>query len=143
MAEGILGRIVAIFEGDQAVRRVANDPALSAELLLLFRMILADGTIEQEELETFRRICREAFGIADESFDEVMEYLHDFGYETSAMQAASVFRMLKPERKQALVRHLAAIAKADHALDKEEVKLLKRTVEILGLDPREATAAGL
>ena len=133
MAEGILGRIIAVFEGDPAVRRVANDPALSAELLLLFRMILADGTIGREELEVFRRICREAFGIADESFEQVMEYLQDFGYETSAMQAISVFRLLKPERKQALVRHLLAIAKADDMLDREEVKLLQRTVDILGI----------
>lgn len=142
MAAGLLGKVIDFFEGNAAVRRVANDPALTAELLLLFRMILADGTIERAELETFRRICREAFGITDDSFEDVMQYLHDFGYETSAMQAIAVFHGLKPERKQALVRHLIAIAKADDELDKDEVRLLKRTLDILNVDPRDAVAAG-
>jgi uncharacterized tellurite resistance protein B-like protein len=54
-------------------------------------MILADGTVSDSEMDTFRRICREAFGIGDESLDGIVEYLNDFGYETSGAQALAIF----------------------------------------------------
>ena len=48
-----------MIEGDPGIRKVADDPVLSAELLLLFRMILADGKVDDSEMKAFRRICRE------------------------------------------------------------------------------------
>ena len=51
MASGLLAQIREIFEGDPGVRKVADDPVLSAELLLLFRMILADGQVSDSEME--------------------------------------------------------------------------------------------
>ncbi len=126
-----------LFEGDPAIRRVADDPVLTAELLLLFRMILADGAVEEKELETFRRICRDAFGIPEDKLGGVIRYLQDFGYETTGSQALSLFRTLDRERRVELGRHLAEIAKADRNLSEHEVRLLKRTLEVLELDPRE------
>ena len=136
--DGLLGKIRLLFEGDPGVRKVANDPALSAELLLLFRMMLADGDVSQREMETFKRICNEAFGIGEDSFRAVLRYLQDFGYETTAPQALDMFRALPLERRQQLVRHMADLAKADRDLNAQEVKLLKRTVEFLDVDPRDA-----
>ncbi len=135
---GILGQLRLIFEGDPGVRKVAGDPALTAELLLLFRMILADGTVRQRELDTFRDICSSAFGIGEESFRGIINYLQDFGYETTAPQALETFRSLPLERRHQLVRHLAEIAKADQNVSAHEMKLLKRTVEFLNVDAREA-----
>ncbi len=135
MPQGLLSRIVSIFDGDPGVRRVADDPALSAELLLLFRMILADGVVQDAEMAMFRRICRESFGIADESFDGVVEYLNDFGYETNGTQAIAMFRDLDLDRRQLLARHLADIAKADSQLAENEVRLLRRTLDMLGISP--------
>ena len=48
MATGLLAQLKELFEGDPGVRKVADDPVLSAELLLLFRMILADGLVQDE-----------------------------------------------------------------------------------------------
>lgn len=135
MATGLLTRIATMFEGDAGVRKVAGDPVLSAELLLLFRMILADGVVKDSEMHTFRRICRESFGIADESFDAVIEYLNDFGYETNAAQAIVLFRDLDIDRRRALARHMADIAKADSDLAENEVRLLRRTLDLLGISP--------
>jgi uncharacterized tellurite resistance protein B-like protein len=135
MAQGILARIRGIFEGDAGVRKVADDPALSAELLLLFRMILADGEVSESELSVFRRICRESFGIPEESIDAVVDYLNDYGYETSGSQALSLFGELDLERRKRLARHMADIAKADAHLSEKEVHLLRRTLELLGLSP--------
>ncbi len=135
MTTGVLARIRALFDGESGVRKVADDPALSAELLLLFRMILADGTVSDSEMAVFRRICREAFGISDESLDGVVEYLNDFGYETSGAQALALFGELDIERRKLLARHMAEIAKADSQLAENEVRLLRRTLDILGISP--------
>ncbi|RST79175.1 hypothetical protein EJC49_25255 [Aquibium carbonis] len=137
MSEGFLSRIRQLFEGDPGIRRVADDPVLTAELLLLFRMILADGTVEEKELETFRRICIESFGIPKESLVGVIRYLQDYGYETTGTQALALFRTLDHDRRVQLGRHLAEIAKADEDLSEHEVRLLKRTLEVLGLDPKD------
>ncbi|NDY74889.1 hypothetical protein G3N28_23325, partial [Desulfobacter hydrogenophilus] len=65
MATGLLDQIRSIFDGDPGVRKVADDPVLSAELLMLFRMILADGSVSESEMAVFRRICKEAFDIPE------------------------------------------------------------------------------
>ena len=135
MAKGLLAQIRDIFEGDPGVRKVADDPVLSAELLLLFRMILADGQVSDAEMAAFRRICRDAFGIGEESIEGVVEYLNDFGYETNGAQAIDMFRELDVERRKELARHMAEIAKADSQLAENEVRLLRRTLDLLGISP--------
>jgi len=135
MALALLDQIRALFDGDPGVRKVADDPVLSAELLLLFRMILADGEVAESEMEAFRRICRDSFGIAEDSIDAVIEYLNDFGYETSGSQAIAMFRDLDVERRRLLARHMAEIAKADRHLAESEVRLLRRTLDLLGISP--------
>lgn len=135
MSQGILAKIRTLFEGDPGVRRVADDPVLSAELLLLFRMILADGSASDSEMETLRRICRDSFGIPEASMDAVIEYLNEFGYETTGPQAVSMFQEMDDERRRQLAQHMAEIAKADKQLAKSEVRLLRRTLEMLELSP--------
>jgi uncharacterized tellurite resistance protein B-like protein len=135
MALSLLQHIRTLFDGDPGVRKVADDPALSAELLLLFRMILADGSVDDSELEMLRRICREAFGIPDESFDGIVEYLNDFGYETNGAQAIRMFQDMDIDRRRLLARHMAEIAKADQQLAENEVRLLRRTLNLLGISP--------
>jgi uncharacterized tellurite resistance protein B-like protein len=135
MALGLLAQIRSIFEGDAGIRKVADDPVLSAELLLLFRMILADGVVKEEEMAMFRRICRDAFDIPEESIDGVIEYLNDFGYETNGGQAVAMFQEMDEERRRELARHMVEIAKADSQLAENEVRLLRRTLEMLGISP--------
>jgi uncharacterized tellurite resistance protein B-like protein len=135
MAIGLLDQIRSIFDGDPGVRKVADDPVLSAELLMLFRMILADGTVSESEMEVFRRICREVFGIAQASIDNVIEYLNEFGYETNATQAIALFQGLDIERRKLLARNMAEIAKADQHLAESEIRLLRRTLELLDISP--------
>jgi len=143
MAFALLDQIRSIFDGDPGVRKVADDPVLSAELLMLFRMILADGTVSESEMVAFRRICKDAFGIQETSIDAVIEYLNEFGYETNGSQAIALFRDLDVERRKLLARHMAEIAKADSKLVEEEMRVLKRTLEMLQLDANDlATAAG-
>ena len=134
-ARGLLAQIKELFEGDPGVRKVADDPVLSAELLLLFRMILADGQVSESEMAAFRRICKDSFGIGDESLQGVIEYLNDFGYETNGAQAIEMFRELDIDHRKRLARHMAEIAKADSQLAENEVRLLRRTLDMLGISP--------
>ena len=142
MATGLLAQLKAMFDGDPGVRKVADDPLLSAELLLLFRMILADGVVQDSEMEVFRRICRDAFGIAEDSIEGIVEYLNDFGYETSGKQAIALFQEMDVERRRLLARHMADIAKADAQLAENEVRLLRRTLDMLGHQPGRRGEAG-
>ena len=141
MAEGFLAKVRKLFEGDPVIHRIAEDPVTAAELLLLFRMILADGEVDEQEMETFKRICRESFGIPEESLRGVVRYLQDFGYETTGSQALALFRTLDRERRIQLGRHMVEIAKSDQKLSEHEVRLLKRTIEVLDLEPGEIVGA--
>ena len=141
MAFALLDQIRSIFDGDPGVRKVADDPVLSAELLLLFRMILADGAVSESEMAVFRRICRESFSIPEGSIDGVIEYLNEFGYETNASQAIAMFRDLDRDRRVALARHMADIAKADSKLVDEEMRMLKRILEMLQLNSKDLVPA--
>ncbi len=134
MPEGIIAKLRAFFEGDAGVHKVASDPALTAELLLLFRVALADGKVEKSELETLRNIAEQAFGIPPESFGKVVTYLHDFGYEVTGSQAAELFRKMPYERKRELIEHMTAVANADHDLDQREVGIIRRTIALLNSD---------
>lgn len=135
MALALLKQIRSIFEGDPGIRKVADDPVLSAELLLLFRMILADGVVKEEEMATLRGICRDAFNIPEDSIDGVIDYLNDIGYETNSGQAVAMFRELDEDRRRLLAQHMAAIAKADSQLADNEVRLLRRTLDMLDISP--------
>ena len=75
--------------------------------------------------------------------DGVIEYLNEFGYETNGSQAVAMFRDLDRDRRIVAARHMAEIAKADSKLVEEEMRVLKRTLEMLHLDANDlATAAG-
>jgi uncharacterized tellurite resistance protein B-like protein len=140
---GLLDQLRELLDGDPGVRKVADDPVLTAELLMLFRMILADGTVSESEMTVFRRICRDAFEIPESSIERVIEYLNDFGYETDGSQAVALFRDLDMERRKLLALHMAEIAKADSHLAESEMKLLRRTLDLLGISSGDATGSSL
>jgi uncharacterized tellurite resistance protein B-like protein len=141
MANGFIKSIREFIEGNRSVRRVADDPLLTSELILLTRMMLADGELRPAEMQNFKRICRTAFAIPEEDVDKVMQYLKDFGYGTSAADAASMFAELDPERKRALLIHMLSVAKADEQLDAGEAELIRRTAQMLGLTAADIDAA--
>ncbi|MEM0899035.1 MAG: TerB family tellurite resistance protein [Pseudomonadota bacterium] len=130
----VLETIKERLTGDPAVKLVSNDPALTAELLLLFRVMLADGLIKEEEVAMFKRICSDAFGLDPDHMDGVYQYLQDFAYEMTAKQATDLFRDQPLERRKLLLDHMIAIAEADADLDVNEVRVLHRTSDILGFD---------
>jgi len=53
----ILDTIRAVIAREKSVQRVAEDEFLTAELILLVRMMFADGKMKPEEIEKFKLIC--------------------------------------------------------------------------------------
>ena len=142
MAVALLDALKGRIEKERMARLVANDPALTAELLLLFRVILADGEVKERELETFKGICRDSFGLDPDAMEGVYAYLHDFAYETTPAQAAAVFAELPEERRQVLLDHMIALAEADEHLDPREERFVSRIADLLGFDVKAAGKAG-
>lgn len=107
-----------------------------AELLMLFRMILADGEVREAELATLRRICREAFGVDEAAFPALMEVIERMG-AVNEMQSVRAFRGFDHPRRVALARRMMAIAQADDELNSREERFLVRVLDILDLDPAD------
>ena len=120
-----------------SVQMVADDPVVTADLLLLVRMIFADGELKGDELAAFKTVCAEGFGIPPEEVGEVMRYLKEVGYETTGRQAAETFRTMPHERKRKLLSHMMRIAIADRALHASEVQLIEKVAATLGVSEEE------
>ena len=133
MADTLLKSLKSFFIGNASVRKVADDPALSAELLLLFRVMLADGKMQDEEQTAFERICQTAFGIEADDIAEVSEYLRAYGYETTGKQAIEMFAEASPERRLALIDHMREIANSDAQFSPSERALIDKVAEMLGV----------
>lgn len=143
MAEGETGvaafteRVIGFLDRHKSVRRVANDPVLTAELLLLMRMSIADRKVKQEEADAFAAIATRLLGLEGRELTEILHWLHDFGYETSSQQAVEILAELPAERRAEILDHMRTVAMADGELDIRERHLLDATADRLGL-PRLA-----
>lgn len=137
MANSFVDAINRAIGGNPSVRKVADDLQITSELILLVRMMFADGELKREEMEEFQKICTASFGLAAEDIPQVIQYLKDFGYETNSWDAASMFQELDVERKRVLLLHMLEIAKSDHQLHTSETELIKRTAKNLGLSQQD------
>ncbi len=133
MANKFLDRIREYFERDKTVRMVADDVQLTAELMLLIRMMFADGRLAKRELLNFKRICQTAFNIPEEDVIDVIAFLKETGYETTAEEAAAMFKELDVERRRGLLLHMLSIARSDEDLHTDEIGLLRSTAKTLGM----------
>ena len=133
MANKFLDRIREYFDQDKTVRMVADDVELTAELILLIRMMFADGRLAKRELVNFKRICKTAFNIPEEDVADVIAYLKETGYETTAEEAAAMFKELDVERRRGLLLHMLSIARSDEDLHTDEIGLLRSTAKTLGM----------
>lgn len=133
MANKFLDRIRGYFDQDKTVRMVADDVQLTAELMLLIRMMFADGRLAKRELENFKRICKTAFNIPEEDVVDVINYLNETGYETTGEEAAAMFQELDIERRRGLLLHMLSIARSDEDLSTDEIGLLRSTAKTLGM----------
>ncbi|MEM8749617.1 MAG: TerB family tellurite resistance protein [Pseudomonadota bacterium] len=128
----ILDSIGELLNRKSSVQMVADNPQTSAEILLLIRTMFADGEMQPEELEMFKRLCQSLFNIPPEDVPEVIRYLREVSYETNHEQAAGIFDETPVERKQELMTHLVMMAMADSRVHEQEKEILKRVASVLG-----------
>lgn len=127
-------RVRGFLDQHASMRKVAHDPVLTAELLLLVRMSFADKTVAPAEADAFAAICTRLLGLNAGELTDILKYLHDFGYETSDAQAAAMLAGLGEARKREILNHMAIVAKADGEVAKRERDLLNATARRLGFD---------
>jgi uncharacterized tellurite resistance protein B-like protein len=137
MSETIFERISAYLSKKTAVQRLSEDPALVSELLLLVRLVFADGQKDPAEMNALLHIMQHEFDIKPEELPEVADYLKTYAYETTSTQAAALFNEMVPERRYSLVGHLLTIAKADNEIHPAESALISRVIEQLNVTPDE------
>ena len=138
----IVDKIRQWLDSDKSVQMVADDIQLTSELILLVRMMFADGELKAEELNNFKRICKIAFNIPEEDVPQVVQYLQEISYETTAEDAAAMFDELDKERKRTLLLHMLSIAKSDNELHADEVDLIRKTASVLGLSSEDISQLG-
>lgn len=129
---GFGDRVRALLEQNSSISKVANDPVLSAELLLLVRMSFANKAVEPAEANAFAAICTRLLGLNGDELTDILKYLNDFGYETTDAQAADMLAGLDEARKREILDHMAIVAKADGEIDPRERRLLEATARRLG-----------
>lgn len=131
----VLDSLKDLLTSKSSVQMVADDPHLSAEIMLLVRTMFADGELRGVELDLFKQLCTSIFAIPPEDVPGVIGYLKDISYETSGEQAAALFLEMPPERKEQLLRHMISMARADDVLHEKEVNLIARVSRLLGYTP--------
>ncbi len=129
----LLSKFIDYLDEGDGVQIVANDLQLTAELMLLIRVMFADGKLLPEEMTSFKKICATAFDIPEGEMPRVLDYLNEIGYETSVADAAQEFADMDMERKRALLLHMYTVAKADNNIVPSEMRIIKRTAEVLGI----------
>lgn len=137
MSESVLDKFSRFLGGNPSLQKVADDLQLTSELILLVRMMFADGELKPQEMDMFKRLCKEAFGLNPEDIPGILQYLKDFGYETTSWDAAAAFADHDPERKKQLLIHLLAVAKSDNELAFDEAELIRKTADVLGMTAEE------
>jgi uncharacterized tellurite resistance protein B-like protein len=97
-------------------RRLDGDPVAVAKILLLFRMMLADGFIRDRELAAFHDICRQRFGISEREIPVLQGYLERRHVRSATGSREQILKtMTRQERQEliALMGQLAAVAQQD------------------------------
>ncbi|MEL6735026.1 MAG: TerB family tellurite resistance protein [Pseudomonadota bacterium] len=136
----VLDAISEFLNKKSSVQMVADDPQLTSEMLLLVRMMFADGELSPAEMTLFKSLCGSAFGIPEEDVSDVIKFLRDVGYETSGQQAAKMFEFMPDERKQQVLGNVMAMARADMKVHANEVEMIGRIAKALGYDPDKVRA---
>ena len=136
----VLDAIADLLNTKSSVQMVADDPQMSAEILLLIRTMFADGEMNEQEVSAFQSLCSTVFEIPPEDVPDVIRYLKEFGYETSSEQSAAIFADMPDERKKQLVSRLMMMAMADATFHDGEREMISRVARVLGYSEDEIAA---
>lgn len=116
-----------------AVAELAEQPVALAEVLLLFRIVLADGVVRASQLSAFEQVCQRQFGVRPEEMDQLHALLDSRQGQFADLETFALIRSLDTDKRSALLGEMVRIAAANAELDASEEKLLRRMADSLGL----------
>ena len=111
---------------------------MTAELLLVLRLTLADGEAGMRTGAALARVAARALGLAGEGALEVLAEVEHLFAAVGAEGVRAVMCDLPLERRRTLALRIAAIAAADEELQPLQARLGRRLGMILGLAADEA-----
>lgn len=136
--KGILASIAQLFEREQqlpgALGRLSEDPVALAEILLLFRMVLADGIVQPSQLTAFERICEQNFGVNRRDMPDLHALLDSPKARSCDAKAFTLLGQLGTEARTTLLEDMMQIARAGTVRNDGDDRLIKRTAGLLGLE---------
>jgi len=137
LVKGLLTSIARLFECEQqlpgALGRLSEDPVALAEILLLFRMVLADGIVQPSQLTAFERICEEQFGVSRRDMPELHALLDSPKARSCDVKAFTLLGQLDTEARTTLLDDMMRIARASTVRNDGEDRLIRRTADLLEL----------
>lgn len=118
-----------------ALGQIAEDPVVLAEILVLFRIVLADGVVQPSQLTAFERICEENFGINRRDMRELHVLLDSPKARSCDAKAFTLLAQLDMKARTTLLGNMVEIARASSNADECDSKLIRRMGDLLGLEP--------
>lgn len=125
---------------NRLARRLDPKPQIVAQMLLLFRTILADGIVREKEMNVFSDICGRQFGVLSEEMTALHSYLERWQRRDDAEAHIASLSQLPTEQRRRLVDLMMEIASAPSDGEAEPGKS-SRQAQIFISDAR--TALGL
>jgi uncharacterized tellurite resistance protein B-like protein len=120
---------------NRLARRLDPKPQIVAQMLLLFRTILADGIVREKEMNVFSDICGRQFGVLSEEMTALHSYLERWQRRDDAEAHIASLSQLPTEQRRRLVDLMMEIASAPSDGEAEPGKSDARTA--LGLSLQE------
>lgn len=121
-------------------RRLDRDPTAVAQILLLFRMMLVDGVVREQEMRVFGEICTAHFGVAADEIHALHSYLERRQARSDGDARETLLRSISMEERLRLIRLMGLIAKAGHSTapgeagnGRSEQRLIRETAVSLGV----------
>lgn len=126
--------------------RLDRQPVAVAQILLLFRMLLAEGIVRDNEMAAFEAICREHFGIAPDEMPALHSYLERRQRLSDAEARERLFTSMTMAERMALIGMMGRIAgaRAAPAMDDSgriDSRFIRETAAALGVSDTAAKVA--
>lgn len=138
----LLDRMVQAVSGKQpwppALQRLSEDQVALAKVMVMFRVVLADGVVRPTQLAAFTQLCAQRFGIEPRDIQQLHALLESPVGRDSEAEASALIRQLDSAARTALLDDMIHIARANSEPDAGEDKLIRRTADLLGLEPGSA-----
>ncbi|WP_151986324.1 TerB family tellurite resistance protein [Rhizobium sp. EC-SD404] len=122
---------------NQLARRLDPKPQIVAQMLLLFRTILADGIVREKEMKVFSDICGRQFGVLAEEMMALHSYLERWQRRVDAEAHIASLSQLPMDQRRRLVDLMVEIAAVSSEGDAEP-GTFSRQAQIFITDARSA-----